>query len=112
MLALIFVSAGYSKVSGQEMMVQSFVLFGLPDWFRLTIGSLEILGGILLLVPALAGTAAFGLSIIMIGAVACHAMFTPLTGAIPAALIFLVLTYIYWTRKAVVPHFLQKTLVG
>lgn len=111
-LALIFVSAGYSKVSGQEMMVQSFILFGLPDWFRLTIGTLEILGGVLLLVPAFTGTSAFGLSIIMIGAVASHAMFTPLEGAIPAASIFLVLTYIYWTRKAVVPHFLQKTMVG
>lgn len=112
LLTLVFVGSGYSKVSGQDMMVQAFTLYGLPDWFRITIGALEIVGGVLLLMPALAGISAFGLSIIMVGAIACHAMFTPLSAAVPAAVLFLSLTYIYWTRKAVVPRFLQKALVG
>jgi putative oxidoreductase len=110
--ALAFVAAGFAKVSGQEAMVQSFNLFGLPAWFRVTIGALEIVGGVLLLLPALTGTAAFGLSIVMLGAIACHAMFTPIAMGLPAAVLFAILTYIYLTRKNVVPQFLQKVMVG
>lgn len=111
-IALAFVGAGFAKVSGHIMMVQSFESFGLPDWFRITIGSIELLGGVLLLIPALTGTAAFGLSVIMLGAVGCHVMFTPISQAIPAIVFFLLLAYVYLTRKNVIPAFLRDTLVG
>ena len=111
-MTAVFVAAGFAKVSGDEMMVEAFTTMGLPDWFRIAIGSLELLGGVLLLVPALAGTSAFGLSIIMIGAISCHVMFTPISQALPALVIFALLTYIYLTRKNVVPSFLQNLLVG
>ncbi len=111
LLALAFIGAGYAKVSGQEVMVQSFNLFSLPDWFRISIGCLEILGGISLLVPVLTGAAAFGLSIIMIGAISCHVMFTPITDGIAATVFFVLLTYIYLTRRNVVPTFLRKYLI-
>jgi len=112
LLAFAFIGAGFAKVSGQEMMVQSFNLFGLPDWFRVVIGGLEVLGGIFLLAPILTGTAAFGLSIIMIGAMACHVMFTPLTDGIAAMVFFLLLTYLYLTRQNIIPTFLQKYLIA
>ncbi|NQZ81921.1 MAG: DoxX family protein [Colwellia sp.] len=112
LLAIAFIGAGLAKVSGQEMMVQSFNLFGLPDWFRIVIGSLEVLGGVSLLVPALTGVAAFGLSIIMVGAIACHVMFTPIADGIAAMVFFALLSYIYLTRKNVVPVFVQKYLVS
>ena len=57
------------KFSGQEAMVQSFQGFGLPDWFRVTIGVLEMIGGGVLIIPYFAGFSSFGLSIIMIGAI-------------------------------------------
>jgi len=112
LLAFAFIGAGFAKVSGQEMMIQTFTLFGLPDWFRIAIGGLEVLGGLLLLIPILTGTSAFGLSILMIGAVVMHIMFTPLTGGIPAAFMFSALTYVYLTRKNVIPIFLQKHLIA
>lgn len=112
LLALAFMGAGFAKVTGQEMMIQSFTLFGLPDWFRMLIGGLEIVGGILLLLPISTGPAAFGLSIIMVGAIACHAMFTPISGAIPATVLLLLLTYIYCTRKITIPSFLQKPVIA
>ena len=112
LLALVFIFAGFAKVSGQEMMIQSFNLFGLPDWFRIIIGTLEILGGVLLLMPVTTGSAAFGLSIIMIGAISCHVMFTPIADGIAAMVFFGLLTYIYLTRKSVVPRFLQPYLNG
>lgn len=112
LLALAFLGAGFAKASGQEMMIQSFTSFGLPDWFRVTIGVLEVLGGLLLLYPKTTGLSAFGLSIIMIGAIACHVMFTPLVEALGATVFFILLTYIYLTRKNVIPTFLQKALIG
>ena len=112
LLALAFLGAGYAKASGQEAMVQSFYAFGLPDWFRITIGVIEIIGGILLVIPALSGMSSFGLSIIMIGAILSHVMYDPITAAIPAFVFFIILTYIYLTRKDVIPKALQKYLIG
>ncbi len=112
LLAVAFLGAGFAKVSGQASMVEAFTHFELPDWFRVSIGLLEMLGGILLIIPSFTSMASFGLSIIMIGGAACHAMYDPLNTAVPALLFFVVLTYIYLTRKNVVPKFLQKKLIG
>lgn len=111
LLAVAFLMAGFMKASGQPEMVEAFTNFGLPDWFRVTIGVIEMLGGVLLVIPALTGMAAFGLSIIMMGAVGSHLLFDPLAAAIPAFIFFVILTYIYLTRKNVVPVFLQKYLI-
>jgi uncharacterized membrane protein YphA (DoxX/SURF4 family) len=111
LLALAYLGSGFAMVSGVEKIVQEFALFGLPAWFRITIGSLEILGGILLLLPAFTGAASFGLSILMIGGFACHVMFTSPIQALPPLAFFAILTYIYLTRKNVVPRFLQKRLI-
>ncbi len=109
--APVYLAAGYAKVSGQVMMVQGFAAYGLPDWFRVAIGSLELVGAILLLMPAFTGMASFGLSIIMIGALACHVMFPPLVAGIGPLVLLCILTYIWLTRKNVVPVFLQKYMI-
>jgi uncharacterized membrane protein YphA (DoxX/SURF4 family) len=112
LLAVTFLGTGFAMVSGVEKVAQEFTAFGLPGWFRVTIGGLEMLGGILLLVPAFTGAASFGLSIIMVGGFACHAMFTPPIETLPPLIFFVILTYIYLTRKNVVPRFLQKLLIN
>ena len=112
LMAVAFLGAGFAKASGNEAMVQSFYAFDLPDWFRITIGVIEMIGGVFLLIPALSGMSSFGLSIIMIGAILSHAMYDPITAAIPAFVFFLILTYIYLTRKDVIPEALQKYLIG
>ena len=110
-LALMFIGAGFAKVTASEEMVQAFTLFNLPDWFRIVIGSLEIAGGILLIIPSMTGCAAFGLSIVMIGAISCHIMFTPILQGIPAISAMALLSYVFLARKNVVPIFLQKHLI-
>lgn len=112
LLALAYAFFGYAKISGQAMMVQGFAEYGLPDWFRMTIGSMEIIGAVLLLIPATTGMAAFGLSIIMVGAFACHMMFPPAIAGIGPAVLFVILVYVILTRKRVVPLVLQKYLIG
>lgn len=111
-MALAFLGAGFAKATSQEAMVQAFSAFGLPVWFCITIGILEVLGGIFLLIPAFSGMSSFGLSIIMIGAVMLHATHDPILAALPAFVFLILLTVIYMTRKNVVPKVVQKYLVG
>ena len=110
--ALAYLGAGYAKVSGQEMMVQGFTTYGLPDWFRIAIGTLELVGAVLLLIPAFTGMASFGLSLIMLGALACHVMFPPMAAGIGPLVLFIILTYVWMTRKNVVPVMLLKCMIG
>ncbi len=109
--AVLFMLVGFSKVTGQQALVEAFAAFGLPDWFRILIGSLEIMGGLLLLIPAFTGMSSFGLSAIMLGAMFCHVMFESIAASVPAFIIFCVLTYLYLTRKNVIPTILQKHLI-
>lgn len=68
-LALFFIGASaVPKVAGEAYAVQTFDQIGAGDWFRYAIGLVELAGGIGLLVPALAGTAAVGLIGLMVGA--------------------------------------------
>jgi len=75
-LGLLFVSIGSMTVAGRKMFVDNFRQFGYPQWFRVVIGTLEILGGLGLLVgiwlPALAVLASAGLMLLMLGAASTH----------------------------------------
>jgi putative oxidoreductase len=64
--------AGFGKLSGSPDMVGLFDALGAGQWFRYLTGSLEVLGAVLLLVPALAGVGALLLVGVMLGAVATH----------------------------------------
>jgi putative oxidoreductase len=71
-LGLLFVSIGSMTVAGRKMFVENFRRFGYPQWFRVGTGSLEVLGGIGLLIgiwlPWLAALASAGLTLVMLGA--------------------------------------------
>jgi putative oxidoreductase len=72
-LGLLFVSIGSMTVAGRKMFVENFRRFGYPQWFRIVTGSLEVLGGLGLLIgiwlPWLAALASAGLTLVMLGAV-------------------------------------------
>ncbi|SDW95740.1 Uncharacterized membrane protein YphA, DoxX/SURF4 family [Marininema mesophilum] len=65
----LFLQAGVSKLIGVKMAVEGFHKFGFPDWFRLVIGSLEVIGGIALLFRKYTRHGVALLSTIMIGAI-------------------------------------------
>ena len=75
-LGLLFVLIGSMTVAGREMFVENFRRFGYPQWFRVVTGSLEVLGGLGLLLgiwlPWLAALASAGLTLVMLGAVSTH----------------------------------------
>jgi len=72
-LGLLFVGIGGMTVAGRKMFVENFRHFGYPQWFRVVTGSLEVIGGIGLLIgiwlPWLAALASAGLTLVMLGAV-------------------------------------------
>lgn len=72
LLALAFLGAGGTKLSGAEQMVQNFARMGLPTWFLYVTGAIEVLAALLILVPK---TRAFGAALLvptMIGAALAH----------------------------------------
>lgn len=72
-LGLLFMLIGSATVAGTKMLVENFRRFGYPQWFRVVTGSLEVLGGMGLLIgiwlPWLAELASDGLTLVMLGAV-------------------------------------------
>ena len=96
--AILFFMAAYPKLTGAPIMVDMFEKIGLGQWFRYLTGSLEAVGGILLLIPGLAGFGALLLLMIMVGAVVTH---LAIVGGNPfPAVTFLVLSgLIAWFRR-------------
>ena len=75
LLVLIFGRQGWSKFSDTSGWAIAFRHWGYPDWFRVTIGILELSAVVLL---ALGRTAAFGavvIIVVMLGAWATHLIF-------------------------------------
>lgn len=70
LLALMFASAAFPKLTGALTTVDTFARIGIGQWFRYVVGALEVAGAIGLLIPRLAGPAALGLVVLMIGATA------------------------------------------
>lgn len=61
-------ASGAPKMFGVEAAASGFDLIGWGDWFMYFVGAVEIAGGIGLLIPRVAGLAAIGLSLLMVGA--------------------------------------------
>lgn len=70
--AAIFLMAGAKKLMADPMMVMAFAKVGLGQWFRILTGTLEVFGGIGLLVPRFTAGAAAMLAVVMVGATVAH----------------------------------------
>jgi putative oxidoreductase len=86
LLAAAFLTAGGLKLYGLPMMVENFAHIGFGQWFRYLTGTLEVLGGIIILIPSLSAFGALLLGCIMIGAIATH-LFLIGGSPIPAAIL-------------------------
>jgi uncharacterized membrane protein YphA (DoxX/SURF4 family) len=72
LLALLFAFAGGFKLANPAQAGEQFVKFGYPGWFATLIGVIELVGGLLLLVPRVAAYAAGAIAVVMAGAVFTH----------------------------------------
>jgi uncharacterized membrane protein YphA (DoxX/SURF4 family) len=72
-LGLMMAVSGLTKLAGESHQVVMFAMVGLPRWFLALVGTFEVIGGILLLVPAATPLGSLILSTIMVGALWTHA---------------------------------------
>lgn len=94
LMAAAFISIGLGKF-GDSFWERSFQQWGYPPGSHMVIGAIELLGGALLLIPRLTTYAASVLAVVMIGAVATHAMAgQPWTRPLPHLCLALVLAFV------------------
>jgi len=99
LLAASYVLAASGKLMSRPQWIELFRNWGFPDKVYLVIGALELAGAIGLLIPRLAGYAATGLILIMIGATATH-LFNGEGLQVLRPLIFIVfLTFVVYVRR-------------
>jgi len=72
LLALAFGAAGLAKLAGVPQMVQVFDAIGFGQWFRYVTGVVEVVGAVMLLVPAAGFFGALLLAATMVCATATH----------------------------------------
>jgi len=94
----LFLFAGVSKVSGQADMVQAFATIGVGQWFRYLTGTIELIAGVLLLIPAAASYGASALAVTMVGAVITHLFILGGSPLLPILLLASTTT-IAWMRR-------------
>ena len=105
--AAAFLMAGFGKLSGQPMMVETFDKVGIGQWFRYVTGGIEVASAILLLIPRLASVGAGLLVCTMTGAVLTHLLL--IGGAPVAALVLLCFAaIILWGRSGDLNSWLGK----
>lgn len=75
LLVLIFVPQGFAKFDDASGWSRAFRLWGYPDWFRITIGALELLAALLLISGRFAVLGAITIMVIMLGGMATHLIF-------------------------------------
>jgi uncharacterized membrane protein YphA (DoxX/SURF4 family)/quercetin dioxygenase-like cupin family protein len=107
--AAAFLMAGFAKLSGQAMMVETFDKVGIGQWFRYVTGGIEVASVILLLIPRLTPVGAALLVCTMTGAVLSHLV---LIGGSPVAALVLLCfaAIILWGRFGTLKSWLGKLL--
>jgi len=101
--AAAFLMAGFGKLSGQPMMVETFDKIGIGQWFRYVTGGIEVASAILLLIPRLTPVGAALLVCTMTGAVLSHLMLiggSPLPALVLACFAAIILWGRFGTLKA------------
>jgi uncharacterized membrane protein YphA (DoxX/SURF4 family) len=71
-LALVFVNAGWAKVTGHPDTVALFAAIGVGQWFRYVTGILELAGAVLIVVPKTRRIGAALIAAVMLGAIVAH----------------------------------------
>lgn len=100
---LLAVGFGLPKLYGEPFQVQLFTDLGFGQWLRYAVGVLEVAGGIGLLVPRLAGLAAAGLAVVLVGATLTWIipLGPPVMAVLPGTLLALMLIVVIARRREV-----------
>ncbi len=99
LLGVTLIGGGLTKLAGEPHQVASFAMWGLPGWFRLLVGSFEVLGGIALVVPGWRPVGSLVLATIMVGALWTHAAMGEWLHLFPAGVLLVLLLLIFRSNK-------------
>jgi putative oxidoreductase len=99
-LAAVYLWAGMNKfeTTTNSYWQVAFTLWGYPDWFRTSIGVLEMSAAVLLLYPKTASMGAITLACIMVGATATNLRHDSLLTAVFPAMFFVSLSALAYYR--------------
>ncbi|MGW7517550.1 DoxX family protein [Streptomyces sp. NPDC054796] len=97
--AALMLNGAVIKYLASEETVEAFAKFGIGDWFLYFIATAELVGGIALLIPRLAGAAAFAFALMMVGAAISEVLVLK-SGMLAGPLVTLaVVSFIAWGRR-------------
>jgi putative oxidoreductase len=97
LLALAFGAAGTAKLVGVQQLVELFSAIGFGQWFRYLTGAVEVVGALLMLIPAAGLIGGLLLTATCVGAVATHLL---LIGGspVPATVLGVFSAFIAWRQ--------------
>ena len=95
LLGVVLIGSGLTKLIGESHQAAMFAVVGLPVWFRLLVGTFEIIGGILLALPVSAPVGSLILSTIMVGALWTHAVQGEWRELVPVSVLLALLLLIF-----------------
>src|SRR5262245_47516887 len=100
LLGAAMIGGGAMKLLGEAGQVTAFAGWGLPAWFRALVGPFEVLGGILLIVPATTPVGSLILSTIMVGAFWAHAAHGEWPRLVPVMVMLTLFLTIFRSNRA------------
>jgi uncharacterized membrane protein YphA (DoxX/SURF4 family) len=100
LLGLLMIGGGAVKLVGVPGPAADFAALGLPVWFRFLVGTFEVLGGILLIVPATIPPGSLILATIMVGALWAHAANGQWPSLVPVGILLLLFLTIFRVNRS------------
>lgn len=102
LVGLMFIAAGAMKWAGAQFAVDIFEHIGIGQWFRYVTGTVELVSGVLLLLPVTAPFAGIILAITMVCAIFTH--LAVIGGSpVPAIVLLVGSLAIVWLRRRQLP---------
>jgi putative oxidoreductase len=98
LVAAAFIGAGGAKLASAPMMVQIFDHIGIGQWFRYVTGLVEVLSGVMVLMPRTAPIGAALLTVTMACAICVH-LFRIGGNPTPAFILLAMSTGIVWLKR-------------
>ena len=98
LVALAFLAAGISKLTGQPPMIEIFSRIGIGQWFRYLTGGIEVIAAVLLFIPRLVPVGALLLVGTMAGGVLTHLLVIG-GSPVPPLVLLILAAIIAWGRK-------------
>ena|SRR5580765_693828 len=99
-LGVVMSISGITKLIGETHQVAMFTLVGLPHWFLMLVGTSEVVGGVLLLVPTTTPIGSLMLGTIMVGALWAHVAQGEWVNLLPVSVLLTVFIVIFASSRA------------